>query len=323
MLEIFSVDLEFSPTPGDPVLVIGGSGLDMIGRLEGELHAGTTNPANIRTSYGGVARNVAENLTRLGQATILISAVGDDHNGEQLLNQAAEAGIDISAVLCTPDHPSGAYLGVVNRDGVLQFALDDINTSSAITPDYIRTQAALFKEASLVFLDANLPKDTLQTIFSLARKANIPVCADPTSIGLADRLRPYLDRLRFIAPNSGEARVLCEQPIENHHPEDAIDAANFLVAQGVDIVLVTLAEFGVVYASSETSGYIPALRTSIVDPTGAGDALSATVIYSLLNGIPLDDAIRLGVTAASLTLRHRGTVIQDLSLEMLYDQLVI
>ena len=317
------MDLEFSPTPGDPVLVIGGSGLDMIGRLEGELHAGTTNPANIRTSYGGVARNVAENLTRLGEATILISAVGDDHNGEQLLNQAAEAGIDISAVLCTPDHPSGAYLGVVNRDGVLQFALDDINASSAITPDYIRTQAALFKEASLVFLDANLPKDTLRTIFSLARKANIPVCADPTSIGLADRLRPYLDRLLFIAPNSGEARVLCEQPIENHHPEDAIDAANFLVAQGVDIVLVTLAEFGVVYASSETSGYIPALRTSIVDPTGAGDALSATVIYSLLNGIPLDDAIRLGVTAASLTLRHRGTVIQDLSLEMLYDQLVI
>lgn len=317
------MDFEFSPTPGDPVLVIGGSGIDVIGRLEGELHAGTTNPANIRTSYGGVARNVAENLARLGQATILISAVGDDHNGEQLLNQAAEAGIDISAVLCTPDHPSGAYLGVVNPDGVLQFALDDINASSAITPDYIHTQAALFKEASLVFLDANLPKDTLGTIFSLARNAHIPVCADPTSIGLADRLRPYLDRLRFIAPNSWEARVLCEQPIENHHPEDAIDAANFLVAQGVDIVLVTLAEFGVVYASSETSGYIPALRTSIVDPTGAGDALSATVIYSLLNGIPLDDAIRLGVTAASLTLRHRGTVIQDLSLEMLYDQLVI
>ncbi len=89
------------------------------------------------------------------------------------------------------------------------------------------------------------------------------------------------------------------------------------------IVLITLAEFGVVYASSETSGHIPAMRTTIVDPTGAGDALSATVIYSLLHGISLDDAIRLGVTAASLTLRHRGTVIQDLSLELLYDQLVI
>ena len=323
MQEIFNLDQEFSPSPGDPIIVIGGAGIDLIGRLEGELRAGSSNPANIRTSYGGVARNVAENLARLGQAAILISAIGDDHNGKQLLRQAAEAGIDVGAVLCTPEHPTGAYLGVVNPGGVLQFALDDINATNAITPDYIRTHADLFKEASLVFLDVNLPKDTLRTIFSLARKARIPVCADPTSTGLADRLRPYLARLRFVAPNSGEAGVLCERPIENQHPQDAMDAAKCLVGQGVDIVLITLAEFGVVYATSETSGHVPAMRTTIVDPTGAGDALSATVIYSLLNGIPLDDAVRLGVTAASLTLRHRGTVIQDLSLEMLYDQLVI
>jgi pseudouridine kinase len=51
--------------------------------------------------------------------------------------------------------------------------------------------------------------------------------------------------------------------------------------------------------------------------------LNAAVIYGLLNQIPLDDAVRLGVTAASLTLRHRGTVVHDLSLELLYDQLVI
>ena len=66
-----------------------------------------------------------------------------------------------------------------------------------------------------------------------------------------------------------------------------------------------------------------AIRTEIVDPTGAGDALTAAVIFSMLNQIPLDDAVRLGVSAASLTLRHRGAVVPDLSLEKLYDQLVI
>jgi pseudouridine kinase len=323
MQGISDMDTGFSPSPDNPVLVIGGAGVDMIGRLEGELHRGTTNPANIRTSYGGVARNVAENLARLGHPTVLISAVGDDHNGDQILKRAVEAGIDVSAVLRTREHPTGTYLGVLNADGALQFALDDITASSELTPGYMRAHAELFKESSLVFLDANLPKDTLRTVFSFARKAKIPVCADPTSIGLADRLRPYLGRLYFIAPNSGEAGVLCEQMIEDSHPQDAIDAAKCLVGQGVDIVLITLAEFGVVYASSETSGHIPAVRTTIVDPTGAGDALSATVIYSLLNDIPLDDALRLGVTAASLTLRHRGTVVQNLSLELLYDQLVI
>ena len=323
MQEIFNLDREFSPSPGDPVIVIGGAGVDLIGRLEGELRAGTSNPANIRTSYGGVARNVAENLARLGQKSILLTAVGDDHNGEQLLKQAMEAGVETRYIVSTTEHPTGSYLGVINPSGVLQFALDDINATSALTPEYIRSLSEVFQEASLVVIDANLPEDTLRTIFSQAHKARLPVCADPTSTRLAGRLLPFLDSLRFITPNSGEAGVLCEQVLEDNQPEDALSAAKFLVGQGVEIALITLAEFGVVYATSETSGHIPAIRTSIVDPTGAGDALNAAVIYSLLNGIPLDDAVRLGVTAASLTLRHRGTVIKDLSLEMLYDQLVI
>jgi pseudouridine kinase len=96
-----------------------------------------------------------------------------------------------------------------------------------------------------------------------------------------------------------------------------------MVANGVDIAIVTLAAQGLCYATSETSGYIPAIKTTIIDPTGAGDALSAAVIFALLNDVPLDDAVRLGVSAASLTLRYRGAVVSDLSLEKLYDQLVI
>lgn len=310
-------------TNGELVLVIGGAGVDLIGRLHGELRAGTSNPAHIRTSFGGVARNVAENLARLGQNVSLITAVGDDQIGKQLLMQIHEAKVDVRAVLTTADNPTGTYLGVVDEGGNLQFALDDINATRAITPQYIRSFYELFKSASMVFLDANLPKDTVRTVFSLARRARIPVCADPTSESLANRLQPYLDRLRFIAPNSGEAGVLCGQVFEDSQPGQALEAAKYLVSQGVEIALITLAEFGVVYASSETSGYVPAISTTIVDPTGAGDALTATVIYALVNNISLDDAIRLGVTAASLTLRHRGTVIPDLSLEMLYDQLVI
>ena len=89
------------------------------------------------------------------------------------------------------------------------------------------------------------------------------------------------------------------------------------------MVVIALAAFGVCYATSETSGYIPAIRTEILDPTGAGDALTATVLFALLNDMPIDDAVRLGVSAASLTLRYPGSVVPDLSLEKLYDHLVI
>jgi pseudouridine kinase len=75
--------------------------------------------------------------------------------------------------------------------------------------------------------------------------------------------------------------------------------------------------------TSQTSGNLPAIRTEIVDPTGGGDALTAAVLFGLLNDVPLDDAIRIGVSAATLTLRYPGAVVPDLTLEKLYDELVI
>ena len=47
------------------------------------------------------------------------------------------------------------------------------------------------------------------------------------------------------------------------------------------------------------------------------------MLFGLVNDMELDDAVRLGVSAASLTLRHSGTVYPELTLEKLYEQLVI
>jgi pseudouridine kinase len=92
---------------------------------------------------------------------------------------------------------------------------------------------------------------------------------------------------------------------------------------GVDIAIITLAEKGLCYATPEVGGYIPAIRSEGVDRTGAGDALTAGVVFGLLNDFPIDEAVRLGVSAATLTLQCKETVCPDLGLERLYDQLVI
>lgn len=311
---------EFSPSPGAPVLVIGAAGMDMVGLLKDDLNPGTSNPARIRSSYGGVARNVAENLGRLGQPVRLLSVVGNDQNGDRLLQDTAAAGVDVSAVRRTDQHPTGTYLAIVNAAGELQTALDDMRAIALLSPEYLRECTGLFSDASALFLDANLPKETLRTAISLARRAHLPVCADPTSTALAGKFAPYLKRLALITPNSAEAAVLTNRPPAALRRRDAIQAAKELVGAGVEIVIVALQEFGACYATSETSGHVPAIKTAIVDPTGAGDALTATVVFALLNDIPIDDAVRLGVSAASLTLRHRGAVLPDLSLEKLYDE---
>ncbi len=308
---------------GKPVLVLGASGRDVIGRIESDLKPATSNPAQIRCSYGGVARNVAENLARLGQPVRLITIVGEDTSGDDILGHTANAGVDVSAVLRSKEYPTGYYMGLLDENGVLQFSVDDMRLMGELTPNYLKEREELFKSSSLVFINANLPPKTLRTTFSLAKQAKIPVCADPTSSTLAERLPKFLPKIYLVTPNGKEASVLTGLSFDDTEGDSALEAARALVNQGVRVALVTLAEFGVVYATSETSGYIPAIRTRISDPTGAGDAMTAAVLFALLNDIDLDDAIRLGVSAASLTLRHTGSVYPDLTLEALYDQLLV
>jgi pseudouridine kinase len=309
------------PSPGGRVLVIGSAGMDLVGRSNTTLELGTSSPGRLRMSFGGVARNVAENLARLGTDTSLITAVGDDTQGRQLLVHAAEAGIDVEPVLEVAGGRTSAYLAVLDESGSRHLALDDMGVLDCITPEYLRSQRTLFDEASVVFVDANLSPRSLAAAVSLCRRANVPLVADPTSSLLAPRLLPHLSDLWMITPNEREASVLCPEPVPHGDRERALQSARFLVSSGVDIAVLAMAECGVCYATAESSGHVPALVTDVHDPTGAGDAMTAAILFGLLNEIPIDEAVRLGAAAAAITLRTPGSVVSNLSLELLYDQL--
>ncbi|MBN1266462.1 MAG: hypothetical protein JXA25_13280 [Anaerolineales bacterium] len=310
------------PVREGPVLVLGSSGIDIIGRPDKELAPGSSSPGSLRFASGGVARNVAENLARLGMETVLITAVGDDPEGRNLLEKTAASGVDISHALIDPDVKTGAYLAVLDHKGALYIAIDSMSAASAIQPSYLQKFHNLFKKSSAVFLDANLSPRTLQSAVKLARRYNTPIAADPTSTVLAPRIKPLLADLWLITPNAVEAETLCPLAGPDELPSKTIASAKALVSAGVEIAIITLAESGLGYATVAQSGHVPAVYTEILDPTGASDALTAAVLFSLLNGIPVDEAARLGAAAASLTLRTTGSVVPDLSLELLYDQLL-
>ncbi len=305
-----------------PVLVIGAAGLDVKGWAKGPLVSATSNQGRIRSSVGGVGRNIAENLTRLGVPTTLLSAVGDDGAGRRLLSQAREAGIDVSHVLVDPAEHTGSYLAVLDHTGDLSVSIDDMEALQAITPRFLNDRRRLFRDAAMIVIDANLSPQSLRTVFRLAAKHQVPVCADPTSPYLAHRLKPYLRQLYMITPNEAEAAALLDgRSIQGQ--VQATQAAQQLVSAGVDIAVITMAEKGVCYATSNESGRVPALDIEVVDFTGAGDALSAAIIFGLLEDFPINEAVRLGVSAAALTIQSCETVCQALNLEDLYSQLII
>jgi len=304
-----------------PVVVIGSSGIDIISRANEPLRGGTSNPCEFRMSVGGVARNIADNLARLGTDVYLITAVGDDTQGREVLQHTMDAGVNIDYSRIVPGHATGSYLAILNPDGMLNMGMHDMRVVEDITTAHLHACRDLFEKASLVAVDANLPKKSLRTVVSLARRYHVPLAADPTSVGQADKLTTHLDRLTLLTLNAAEANALCPQDITINDREQVLEGAKYLLSRDVGIVVIAMAEFGVVYASAEGSGHVSAIKTDIIDPTGAGDALTAAVIFGLINDIPIDESVQLGITAAALTLRSPGTVPQDLSLELLYNQL--
>jgi len=304
------------------ILVIGAASVDVKGRAHKVLQLGTSVPGEITVSFGGVGRNVAENLARLGQPTILLSAVGHDPFGTQILERTASAGVDVSKVIISSKYHSAAYLAILDEEGNKTFAVDEMATiMRLVTPAYINSQRKLFKGAAMLVLDANLSPQALASAIRVAKRYNVPVAVDPTSATLAPQVKKHLADLAMFTPDVAEAEALCGHSISGR--TEAMAAAQELVAHGVGIAVITLAEEGLCYATSSGSGYIPAIRCEVVDHTGAGDALTAAVVYGLVNQFPIDEAMRLGVSAATLTLKCPDTVCPDLSLERLYDQLVI
>ena len=95
------------------VVVIGGANVDVKARSTGPAVRRTSNPGTAVLGAGGVGRNIAENLARLGTSTHLVTAVGNDPLGDQLVASTREAGVGVEHV-ARLDMPTGSYLSLIH-----------------------------------------------------------------------------------------------------------------------------------------------------------------------------------------------------------------
>ena len=304
-----------------PVVVIGAAAMDTKGRAHSALSPATSCGGDIRISVGGSARNVAENLGRLGVPTTMLTAVGEDESGRRILNQARDSGIDVDHVMTTDEYHTAAYMSIYDEEGGPVYSIHDMDILSLITPKYLYLNRRVMDAAAMIVVDANLSPRTLRSLVAFARKRGIRVCADPTTTGLAPRLKPHLTDLYMVTANAAEAEVLTGVPATNK--AKALRAAKALVSMGVKVAIVTLAEKGLCYAAGQSSGTLPALPCDIVDLTGAGDALTSATIFGLLNDMDVDDAVRLGLAGAAITIQCQETVCPHLSVDTLYEKIVV
>jgi pseudouridine kinase len=295
---------------GEPagILCIGAAAIDRKYRALAPLRPDTSNPVSSDRAAGGVARNVAESLARLGVPTALLSLVGDDANGRWLRDGLRALGVDVAGVQVAAGHSTAEYVAVLEPDGTLAFGLADMAIFDALTPATL--DAAPGFDGAWIFADCNLPPAALR---HLARRSAGParLAVDAVSVAKAARLPADLAGIDLLFLNEAEAAALVGADLAPG------EAAQRLRARGVDAVVLTCGAGGLVAAGRGGIAPVPARPGPVVDVTGAGDALIAATLHRLLAGDALAEAARWGVAAASLAIASAASVRPDLSPRLL------
>jgi pseudouridine kinase len=296
------------------VVVIGGANLDVKARSAALLTLGTSNPGHGSTAAGGVARNIAENLARLGTRTFLVAAMGRDAAGENLLSQTAAAGVHLEHVYRT-DTATGTYVAVLDVDGELVCAVADMSATAELGVEQVSQARDVIAAAGLLILDGNLGSPALDHALDLARANRVRTILEPVSVPKAALLAQHIapDRPLFaVTPNRGELSALSGLPARTNR--QLLAAAAELHSRGVRHVWVRLGSQGSLLSTvGAEPTKVPARRTTVADVTGAGDAMVAAFCHALLDGRDLLEAARFGHAAASLTVISPYTVRPDLT----------
>ena len=281
------------------VLVLGGANMDISGSTTQPLVLSDSNPGRIRCAPGGVARNVAENLARLGNSTRLLTAVGEDLYGRSLLETTREAGVDVDGSWVLVGEATSTYLSLHGPDGDMAVAVNDMGILECITVERLAPHTRWVRQAAALVVDCNVGTPTLEWVF--ANRGTTPIFVDAVSAFKCQRIRPWLAHVHFLKVNRLEAQALCQFAIQTD--ADIERAAQGLHALGVEQVVLSLGERGVYWSARNAGqGWHAALPTTIVNATGAGDALMAGLVHCFVDKKDLSAAIPFALGCAALTL---------------------
>ncbi|HEX7983604.1 MAG TPA: carbohydrate kinase [Duganella sp.] len=299
-----------------PVLCIGAANLDRKLRSIATMQLGTSNPATAEEVYGGVARNIAENLARLNLPTALLTALGDDGAGRALQDHAERAGIDTRGSLTLTDTATGTYTAILDERGELVVALADMALYDRMTPEFLANRLPQRAAASMTVADLNLPADSVSLLLEGARADHVPLVLVAVSQPKMARLPADLAGLRLLILNRGELETLAGRALPTE--ADVRLACRAVQARGARDLVVTCGGQGVFHTRDGELVWLAAHEVDVVDVTGAGDAFSAAICWSLYQGSDdLTLACRRGLKAAAMTLESHDTVSPMLAADVL------
>lgn len=270
------------------VCVVGGCGID---RIFVSAADGSFSDVPDRVVPAGKGSNQAVAAARAGAKVCILTCLGNDENGRVVMENLKREGIDVSRVAILDGVHTDCNTVHIDPDGD-NTIIRDTGATDLITPGYIDSVSDALSSASIVMTHTKVPPESVDRILDICHRSDVRVMVTPCPPERLDirseEGRARLDRISYIAANSEESLVITGMT-------DHGDAVESLKGK----LVATLGGDGVMFYDGGLVQLDVPYVERVVDTTGAGDTFAGNLAYRIVKGVPLKDAVRESMYAAS------------------------
>lgn len=293
-----------TPVDATPrIVVVGAALIDLVSYVPRLPRLGETlHGSDFRTGFGGKGANQAAMAAKLGAHVALVTRVGDDDFGRQMLENLRTVGIDAEHVGVDADAPSGVAPIAVDPNGDNSIIIVT-GATERLTPGHVELARPAIAAADVLLCQLEIPHSSTLAALRIAREESTSAILNPAPAA-PDLPAEVYALADVLCPNRSEAELLLGRPIA---PSGELDAADELRARGARTVVVTLGERGCAISDGTVRRIVPATPARVVDTTGAGDAFVGTLAVALARGAPLAEAAERANRVAAISVGRPGT----------------
>lgn len=274
------------------IIVVGSSSIDLVVTSTKRPGAGeTVLGESFKTVPGGKGANQAVAAARLGAEVIMVGRVGDDHFGQDIMNNFRLNGVSTDHVETVTHMESGtAHIILAEGDNSIVVVKA---ANNEVTPEYIDRSLEAFEGADMVMIQLEIPEETVTHVSRICRSRGVPLLLNPAP---ASPLKEeVIENAAYITPNEHEAKIL--------FPGMTVSEA---LRRYPNKLFITEGSQGVRFYDGEQEVVVPSYKVKVVDTTGAGDTFNAAFAVALAEGKPMLESVRFANRAASLSVTKFG-----------------
>ena len=262
---------------------------------------------------GGVARNVAQNCSVIGKVVRFVSMCDAGAAGDAMLEELSKNGVDLSGVIRPEKGGCGVWLAVMDERGQVAGSISQQPDVDMLERHVRSLGDGILDACGALLLEIDLSPAIAEYCVGMAERRGVPVYVIVGNLSVLRQKTELLSRCRCLICNEAEAGALIGNDFAGLDENViAADAARWADSVGLPPFVVTLGSRGAVCCDrmSKSTGCVPAVETTVVDTTGAGDAFFSACVCALTDGLTLVDACRRGASAAACVISSKENALK-------------